>query len=253
MLTRTTTESAIRLTDKAAAFAMLVLAGLVGGGGLGSFMLFLYAGSFNLVNVGLDGFSALLFNTLLCLLFFFQHSSMARKSFYSWSERLMPAKYGGTLYAIASGIVVLALVVFWQDSGYTLLTVQGIARWLLRAIFFLAIINVIWTLSTGFLVLFRLQSSLDDLRGNDPRPAPLITHGPYRWVRHPLYLSSIMLIWTNPDLSLDRLQLNLLFTVWVIAGTLLEERKLVARFGQAYRSYQRAVPMLIPWRLRLGG
>ncbi len=56
----------------------------------------------------------------------------------------------------------------------------------------------------------------------------------------------------NPDLTLDRLLLNLLFTVFVIVGTLFEERDLVATFGEAYRSYQRKVPMLIPWRIRPG-
>ncbi len=155
------------------------------------------------------------------------------------------------MYAIASGIVVLALVVFWQESAYTLITIQGIARWFLRALFFLAIANVIWALSTGFFVLYRLQPSLDYLRGTEHKSAPLITHGPYRWVRHPLYLSALLMLWSYPDLSLDRLFLNLLFVAWLIAGTLLEERKLLATYGEEYRSYQREVPMMIPWRIRI--
>lgn len=238
----------IRTTTRYKAYVMLVLAGLVGGGGLLAFMLFLFAGPFNLLTLGLDETSALLLNSFLCLAFFIQHSGMARKSFYQWSARFMPKKYGGAPYAIASGIVVLALVLFWQESAYTLIAPQGLAQLFLRVVFFLAIANVMWALSTGFFVLYRLQSNLDDLRGTEPRPAPLITHGPYRWVRHPLYLSALLLVWSYPELTLDRLLLNLLFTVWVIAGTLLEERKLVATYGEAYRSYQRRVPMMIPWR-----
>jgi protein-S-isoprenylcysteine O-methyltransferase Ste14 len=239
-------------TTKTTAYVMLVLAGIVGGGGLFAFMLFLFAGPFNLVELGLGEAPALLLNTFLCSLFFIQHSGMARKSFYRWSARFMPARYGGAPYAIASGIVVLALVVFWQDSVYTLVAPQGIARMALRAVFFLAIASVLWALSVGFIVLYRLQANVDDLRGSVPQPAPLITHGPYRWVRHPLYLSALLLLWSYPDLTLDRLLLNLLFTVWVIAGTLLEERKLVASYGEEYRSYQRKVPMMSPWRIRLG-
>jgi hypothetical protein len=58
------------------------------------------------------------------------------------------------------------------------------------------------------------------------------------------------MIWSNPDLTLDRLLFNLIFTVWVIIAVMLEERDLVAAYGESYRNYQREVPMLIPWRIR---
>jgi protein-S-isoprenylcysteine O-methyltransferase Ste14 len=60
------------------------------------------------------------------------------------------------------------------------------------------------------------------------------------------------MIWSYPDMTLDRLLFNLLFTIWIVMGTLLEERGLVAAYGEAYRSYRRKVPMLIPWRIRPG-
>jgi protein-S-isoprenylcysteine O-methyltransferase Ste14 len=88
------------------------------------------------------------------------------------------------------------------------------------------------------------------LKGKPPRPTRFVVRGPYRWVRHPLYLFSLMLIWSSPDVTTDRLLFNALFTVWIFAGSRLEERDLVAELGDAYRRYQREVPMLIPWRLR---
>ena len=60
------------------------------------------------------------------------------------------------------------------------------------------------------------------------------------------------MIWSNPDLTLDRLLFNLVFTAWVVMAILLEERELVSTFGEAYRSYQQEVPMLIPFRIRSG-
>jgi protein-S-isoprenylcysteine O-methyltransferase Ste14 len=227
----------------------LVLAGFIGGGGLLAFMIFLFVGSFKLVDFTLSEIWALLLNTFLCLLFFIQHSVMARKSFYKRSSRFLPARYGGAIYGIISGVFVLVLVLFWQESTIMLFAPQGIVRLFLRAVFFLAIANVIWALSTGFFVLYRVQSPVEELRGTEPQKTPLITHGPYRWVRHPLYFSSLLLLWSFPDLTLDRLLLNLLFTVWVIVGTLLEEGKLLATYDDAYRSYQRRVPMMIPWRV----
>jgi len=41
---------------------------------------------------------------------------------------------------------------------------------------------------------------------------------------------------------------SVLFTAWIIVGTVLEERDLVADYGEVYQYYQRAVPMLVPYR-----
>ena len=79
---------------------------------------------------------------------------------------------------------------------------------------------------------------------------PLTVRGPYRWVRHPLYAFILLLIWACPDLAADRLLFNVLWTSWVVVGTVLEERDLAAEFGEDYLRYQRRVPMLVPWKRR---
>jgi len=78
---------------------------------------------------------------------------------------------------------------------------------------------------------------------------PFTLRGPYRWVRHPLYLFSLVFFWSFPDLTADRLLFNVLWTAWVFLGTVLEERDLVELFGQTYREYQRDVPMILPLRI----
>ncbi len=75
-----------------------------------------------------------------------------------------------------------------------------------------------------------------------------MVRGAYRWVRHPLYLFMLVLIWSSLDLTLDRLLFDALWTAWIVVGTILEERDLVAEMGEAYLAYQRRVPMLVPWR-----
>jgi protein-S-isoprenylcysteine O-methyltransferase Ste14 len=60
----------------------------------------------------------------------------------------------------------------------------------------------------------------------------------------------MLAIWSYPALQTDRLLFNGLWTVWIVVGAFLEERDLVAEFGETYREYQRQVPMLIPWRLK---
>jgi len=236
-------------TSKPITYILLALAGLIGGGGLLIFMIFLFGGSFNLVELEINEIQVIIIDVILCLLFFTQHSLMARKPFREWLRGILPSHYYGAFYAVASGIAVLVLVIFWQESTYMLLSGQGLVRLLFRAVFVLAIGGVAWTLlSLGFFVNFRVQPMVDDLRGKQSVSSLVIDRGPYRWVRHPLYLSSILMIWSNPDLTLDRLLFNLIFTTWVVIAILLEERGLIATFGEGYRRYQQEVPMLIPWR-----
>ncbi len=73
-----------------------------------------------------------------------------------------------------------------------------------------------------------------------------MAEGAYRFVRHPLYLFMILLIWSTPRFSTDQLLFNVLWTLWIVVGTRLEERDLVADFGDTYRRYQVSVPMLLP-------
>jgi protein-S-isoprenylcysteine O-methyltransferase Ste14 len=64
-------------------------------------------------------------------------------------------------------------------------------------------------------------------------------------VRHPWYTAVVLLLWAR-DLDLATLVGNGVLTVYIVVGTLLEERKLVHEFGDAYRSYQRRVSMFVP-------
>ena len=97
---------------------------------------------------------------------------------------------------------------------------------------------------------FGFKPVLNRLHGTKSRLSPLIIRGPYRWVRHPLYSLFLVMIWSCPDLTVDRLLFNVLFTVWMVIGSILEERDLVDAFGETYREYQHKVPMLIPYRIR---
>jgi len=64
-------------------------------------------------------------------------------------------------------------------------------------------------------------------------------------VRHPFYAGIFPIIWSN-DLDVTALITNIILSVYVVIGTLLEERKLRAEFGDAYRTYQQKVSMLFP-------
>lgn len=76
----------------------------------------------------------------------------------------------------------------------------------------------------------------------------LITYGIYGMVRHPQFAAGVLFLWTR-DLTDTGLVTNLVLTAYLILGSKLEERKLVAKFGDRYRRYRQQVPAFIPGRL----
>jgi len=233
--------------SKYTAYIMIGLARILGGMSLLLFMIFLFVGSLNPLDMHLGESGGLWFDAGLSVLFFIQHSGMIRKPFHRWLERFFPEEYTGTIYAIASGIVLLLVILLWQRSTQTVITPSGLFRWSLRAVFFLSILGFYW----GVKALqsfdpFGLRPIFNRLRGRNPNLVPITVAGPYRWVRHPLYLFMMLMIWSCPDLTRDRLLFNLLWTVWIVIGSYLEESDLIVEFGDAYREYRKRVPMLIP-------
>lgn len=65
-------------------------------------------------------------------------------------------------------------------------------------------------------------------------------------IRHPMYLALIIYLWCQTFRVVDII-INTILTIYVIIGTILEEKKLVLEFGDAYKHYQQQVPMLIPF------
>ena len=69
-------------------------------------------------------------------------------------------------------------------------------------------------------------------------------------VRHPTYFALITALWCSTFTITDIL-VNIILANYIIIGTILEERKLVSEFGDAYVKYQQEVPMLIPFAKRM--
>lgn len=236
-------------------YLIAVLAQVLGGSSLLLLGVFLFRGPFHVVDFGFSTFGSLGFDGFLCIVFCLQHSVMVRKSLRKRMSGFVRDYCYGAVYAIASGLVLTIMLVLWQGAIPELAGVYGIARWILRAVTMLAMFCMVWgILALGSFDAFGVRPLMAEVSGREIRDMPLDIRGPYRWVRHPLYACVLLLLWSCPDLSADRLLLNIVWSVWVVIATKLEERDLVYRFGEPYRKYQRDVPMLIPWRvLRLKG
>jgi protein-S-isoprenylcysteine O-methyltransferase Ste14 len=218
--------------------------------GIGSIVLLLIIGSTGAVKMGWPEPAIYAWDAFLSFAFFIQHSGMVRRSFRTRLSSLTPTRYYGAIYAIASGIALIAVAVFWQRSQIQLLAFEGIWLWIARAFSFLAIaVFALGAYSLGSFDMLGIGPIRAHLRGEEHHASPFVVRGPYRWVRRPLYSCILVLFWTNPELTGDRLLFNMLWSAWIYVGTILEERDLIYEFGDAYARYQQNVPMLIPWRI----
>jgi protein-S-isoprenylcysteine O-methyltransferase Ste14 len=213
-------------------------------------VLFLFLGSFTIIDLGLGSRDALLIDAFLSIIFFLQHSIMVRRGFKQWLGKFMPDIYHNAFYGLTSAIALLIVLVFWQKSPTLVASADGIIFWLLRGLFFLCLTGFFWGVkSLGSFDALGVKPLMRYISNRPDKQQQIIAKGPYQWSRHPLYLFLIVIIWSCPVLTLDRLIFNIMWTFWIVIGTYLEDRDLHREFGSQYLEYSLRVPMLIPCRI----
>jgi len=220
------------------------------------FCTFLYAAGFvgNLVvPKSLDGApvgsfgTSLLIDLALLGLFAVQHSVMARPAFKRMWTRIVPEPVERSTYVLASSLALILLFWLWQPLGGVVWNVDNaVGRALLHVGFAFGWLLV---LVTTFLInhfdLFGLRQVWLHLRG---RPYTLLTFGtpgPYRLVRHPLYVGWLFAFWSTPTMTATHLLFAVMTTAYILIAIRFEEGDLVAAHPE-YASYRARVPMLIP-------
>ncbi len=81
-------------------------------------------------------------------------------------------------------------------------------------------------------------------------PARLVVSGTYNWVRHPLYLFSLLYIWFSPYMTMNGFIFNMLITIYFWIGSSYEEKRLNDEFGEAYAAYKKRVPRIFPIKIK---
>lgn len=73
--------------------------------------------------------------------------------------------------------------------------------------------------------------------------------GVFGMTRHPWYLGSLLFVWSAlPAYPLPEFLVAIILSLYLVTGTFIEERKIIAAYGDAYRLYQQRVSMLFPWK-----
>jgi methanethiol S-methyltransferase len=214
------------------------------------FGLFLFMGSFTMIDLHLSERNALLLDAFLSIIFFLQHSILVRPGIKHRFDEFIPEEYYSAFYGLTSGIALLLVMVFWQKSPTIIGRADGIVYWILRGLFCLCLAFFFWgNESLGSFDVLGAKRLLRHIRNRPEKQQQIAAKGPYGWVRHPLYLFLIVIIWSCPALTLDRLIFDCMWTFWIVIGTYLEDRDLHREFGSQYRAYSARVPLLIPYRI----
>jgi methanethiol S-methyltransferase len=191
--------------------------------------------------------TALLINLGLLGLFAVQHSVMARPWFKRALLRVLPQAAERSTYVLASSLALILLFWQWSPLGGVIWNVQDpVGRAALYAAF---VFGFLLVLVTTFLInhfdLFGLRQVWLYLLGREYEPLHFVTPGPYRLVRHPLYVGWLFAFWATPTMTVTHLLFAVMTTGYILIAIQFEEHDLVAAHPE-YADYKRHVPMMIP-------
>jgi len=196
--------------------------------------------------------TALLVDLVLLSIFALQHSIMARQGFKRWWTRIVPEAVERSTYVLFASLSLALLC--WQWESMPAVVWQIGNQQIATAVIVLSFVGWFIVLTSTFLInhfeLFGLQQVTNNLADRPMAPVRFRTPLYYKFVRHPIYLGFIIAFWAAPVMSVGHLLFAAATTAYIFIGIALEERDLVAIFGDQYRHYRKEVAMIIPWRSR---
>lgn len=185
---------------------------------------------------------------LLWLAYFVVHSALAaletKRRIAEWRPSWMPA-YRLVFNLVSTATLLPVLWLVFRHPGPILWTWTGVWSWLANGLALAALIGFVRSAryyDTGeFLGLRQWTTRTRRIEDQESfRISPF-----HRHVRHPWYALGLVLLWTR-DMNAALFVSAIMITAYLFVGARLEEKKLIARYGNAYRSYMERVPGLIP-------
>jgi protein-S-isoprenylcysteine O-methyltransferase Ste14 len=173
------------------------------------------------------------------LAFALHHSLFARERVKGWVARHVPDRLLRSVYVWIASLLWLGVVAAWQPLGGLVFEQTGTAPRAAHVAVQVA----------GLLMIAASVAAIDGLElagiRSGSRPAGLQARGPYRLVRHPLYLGWMLAVFGAATMTFDRLVFAGLTTTYLIVAIPWEERSLERTFGDDYERYKARVS----WRM----
>ena len=178
------------------------------------------------------------------------HSILAGNPFKQWIYRQIGVQNYHRFYRIFFSIQaaalffpILILVAVLPDQNIYRISMPWVVLTSLIQIVSISIM-IHSVMLTGAMRFVGLQQVINPITAK--QSLPLVRRGSYRYVRHPLYTCTFLVIWLVPVMSWNILALNIGITLYTLIGAYFEERKLIKEFGETYQTYQKTTPFIVP-------
>jgi protein-S-isoprenylcysteine O-methyltransferase Ste14 len=173
---------------------------------------------------------------------------MARRGFKKTWTAIVPEPIERSTYVLVSAIVLCLLYWQWRPIADEIWRVDNvIGSTLLYAIYFIGWgIALLSTFLINHADLFGLRQVTDHWLAKEAKTPEFRLQLLYKFVRHPIYFGFLLAFWATPVMTAGHLLFAIATTGYILIGIFLEERDLVATFGDTYRRYRERVPMLLP-------
>lgn len=194
-------------------------------------------------------------NLALLGVFGLQHSVMARSGFKSWWTRIVPEPIERSTYVLLASLSLIVLMVGWRPLPSVVWVVEGVLAPGIWAVYLGGWILMFWAVNMidadDLMGLRQVRAYRDD---RELEPLDFRTPALYRYIRHPIMMGFLVAFWVTPHMTMGHMLFAGGMTVYILVGVKLEERDLIAAFGDRYRDYRGEVPMFVPrpWRTASG-
>ncbi|MEH6759577.1 MAG: methanethiol S-methyltransferase [Maribacter arcticus] len=198
----------------------------------------------------IDMMTALLTNISLLSLFAIQHSVMARPAFKNWWFKIIGKPAERSTYILLTSLALLLVFWKWQPMTDTVWTVENSTIAMgIQVLYFIGwLIVLLSTFMISHFELFGLTQIVDNLKNRVSKSPSFQVNYFYGLVRHPIMLGFLIAFWATSTMTTGHLLFAVVTTFYIlVAVKFLEERDLKKILGDTYVSYQKKVPMLIPF------
>jgi len=215
-----------------------------------AYFLFSYSLTFGEIATGTPAPGTIGFDVALFSVFALHHSIFARIPVRSFIRKVVPAELERSLYVWVASLMLIGVCYAWRAVPGVLWQVSPPWNWPLVAVQLAA---VWWTLRSAA-VIDGLELAgvrqVSNPKSQNPNPksqtVEFKTDGPYGWVRHPIYLGWIVIVFSVGTMTMTRFVFAAISSLYLVIAIPFEERTLLAQ-SPDYRNYMRRVQRkLIP-------
>ncbi len=198
-----------------------------------------------------EGAAAWFANLALVLQFPLLHSWLLSRRGMALLARCAPFGFGRALatttYAWIASAQLLLVFWGWSPTGRVLFEAHGAALWVSRVLYAASWLFLVRALSDAGLGLQTGFAGWRALLAEQPVRFPSFpTQGTFRLCRQPIYLGFALTLWTGSVLTLDRLCLASLWSVYCVLGPLHKEARFQRHYGESFLAWRARVPYFLP-------